>query len=798
MLLLVCGLAGLAEPARAQGPAAVLTDAQVNADIATMRKSLYSQQNAQGSWEEVNANAPGATTALVTLALLVSGESEQRPEIGRALAFLRSKDVQTDKIKGPDGKDQYKTTIYKASLLAQVWAHLPESYNPLLTAQASWIESACHNGAWHYYPNQLDFDHSTTQYGVLGLWEAAQRGVHIRYSSELWGSVIAHFKKTQLPHGGWAYAVKPGDADAAAAATQSMTCAGLTSLLVAQQEMMRERFSASGDVAKMVQKGLAWMDQYFDPTTNPGEEKGQNKGGFPAYSLYCVERVALASGVKNLHSQDWYRAGAQYIHSRLQPPAGGPDLGDTCFFLMFLSRGRVPVWVTKLQVTDKPAVWNNRPNDIYFLTHFLSDARESEVNWQVLDLSAPAEELRTAPVLYYSSGQGLTLSSEQTQTLKRYLDLGGLLWINPEGGSDSPLAASVRNLVKTMYPDLVLRALPAEHPIYKADYDLKAAEFPVEALSNGDRELIVMPLRDMGADYQHATPASAEQSPSHEFAINLFTYACDRGHIQPRLTPRFEVRQGGEAKDKMEVGRPRYGAATWLTEPLAWEPAATRAFNRGAINVTVSSDDPVAALRLDALGDCDDKLVWLTGVDKYALTDTEKESISLYVRRGGTLLIENIGARGGLVGGAGAAFTDSLRPDLKAIFGAEPKLFTAACPGHAILTGKGVPGLYDITRVNYRRAAAWVLKTVGFQPQLEVYLVAGRPAVFVTSRDLSLGLLDVRRWGIDGYSSEASRQMLCNLILWANTQQLVAADAAVPPPADTQPAPAPATAPAPQ
>jgi hypothetical protein len=278
--LLVFGLAALAVPAPAADTAPV-TDADVNADIAAMKAFFYAHQVAYDAdtagWEDAKAAAtPGAggPTALNTLALLVAGDSEQRPEIVKALNFLRGTLVQTDKIKSPDGKYQPVTTIYKASLLAHVWAHLPEAYNPLLVAQESAIEDYFHNGACHYYANQTDFDHSTTQYGVLGLWEAAKRGVHLK-NPALWESIFEHFKKTQLPHGGWAYSVTPAAGAAAEdAATQSMTCAGLTSLLVAQQEALRTQANANEDLGKIVQKGLAWLDKYFVAGGNPGESHG--------------------------------------------------------------------------------------------------------------------------------------------------------------------------------------------------------------------------------------------------------------------------------------------------------------------------------------------------------------------------------------------------------------------------------------------------------------------------------------------------------------------------------------------
>ena len=70
----------------------------------------------------------GGETALVTLALLISGESAQNPKIARALRFLR--------------KIEMKGT-YAVAIRAHVWAHLPPEYLPLLNTDASWLTQFC-------------------------------------------------------------------------------------------------------------------------------------------------------------------------------------------------------------------------------------------------------------------------------------------------------------------------------------------------------------------------------------------------------------------------------------------------------------------------------------------------------------------------------------------------------------------------------------------------------------------------------------------------------------------------------
>jgi Domain of unknown function (DUF4159) len=78
------------------------------------------------------------------------------------------------------------------------------------------------------------------------------------------------------------------------------------------------------------------------------------------------------------------------------------------------------------------------------------------------------ERLFGYPMLYVTGHGTFRLSSPDLSRLRRYLDAGGMLWVDDNYGIDSSFRAAIAKL----YPDRRLLPLGSEHPIYSAYYDL--------------------------------------------------------------------------------------------------------------------------------------------------------------------------------------------------------------------------------------------------------------------------------------------------------------------------------------
>ena len=129
------------------------------------------------------------------------------------------------------------------------------------------------------------------------------------------------------------------------------------------------------------------------------------------YNLYGLERVGLASGFKYFGKHDWYRELAAKAVPTQWPngafgrgPEGADAITDSAFAILFLSRGRHPIFMNKLRFEK---FWTNRPRDIANLARFASRELERPLNWQVVTLERDWNDWLDSPILYIASHEKL-------------------------------------------------------------------------------------------------------------------------------------------------------------------------------------------------------------------------------------------------------------------------------------------------------------------------------------------------------------------------------------------------------
>jgi hypothetical protein len=173
----------------------------------------------------------------------------------------------------------------------------------------------------------------------------------------------------------------------------SMTVAGITTLLVTEDQLdAREVVSSLGHppFTPALQKGLNWL------------EFGDNSVRLPdtwrTYNLFGLERAALASGFKYFGDHDWYRELARQQLGTQDADGSWTDsdpIIGTSYTLLFLSRGRHPIFMNKLRFDG---FWANRPRDIANLAHYASTVLERPINWQVVSFKSDWTDWMDSPV----------------------------------------------------------------------------------------------------------------------------------------------------------------------------------------------------------------------------------------------------------------------------------------------------------------------------------------------------------------------------------------------------------------
>ena len=281
----------------------------------------------------------------------------------------------------------------------------------------------------------------------------------------------------------------------------------------------------------------------------------------------------------------------------------------------------------------------------------------------------------------------------------------------------------------------------------------------VSGLSNGARQLILLAESDWG--YQFQSEKKLGQGPAWQLASNLFAYATSRGLLKNRLEPPFPQRESRSSSGSIKVGRVRYDG-NWLPEPAVWQIQGNYVFNRTGIDIETTPAEGEEVLDLDEIGSCDLKLVHLSGTDPVTLTDAQRTAIKQYVERGGTILIETIGGQG--------QFSRSLETQLSELLGQRAVPLRGSDP---VISGDGLPDGLDNRRALYRPYMVLRFKPDP-SPKLVAFLDpnAERPMVILSHEDLSLGMLGCRHWGIMGYQPKVARNLVTNVVLWANRQEI--------------------------
>lgn len=731
-------------------PVLAVTDAQVGQAIDQLVQFLYKQQNAQGHWDDAERGDGnhseglqyGGTSALVTYALLAAGESYQKPQMKRAINALANFDI-----KG----------TYATALRMHVWSHLPDSFEPALRKDLAYlltcpIDSKTAPGAkaFGYGPGLDSWSNSRTQYGTLGLWEAAKRGMPVPQA--VWTPLQSHFIATQLDSGAWIY-----NQQLHSTGTVAMTAAGLTAMYILQDYLHAEEFRTPGradnhPIRKLIDRGLEFFSKNWKPTADSPGRGSQ----FLGYHLYGTERVGLASGRKYFGGLDWFAAGADVIVKNTSTKGfavkGSSNYSSpvvrSAFALLFLSRGRSPIFASKLEIPGHD--WNNRPRDLANLAAWVSDTVEQKMNWQVIAIDNPVEDWLDAPMLYLTGAEPLKLDDKQKAKLKSYIDLGGLLIVAADANS-AQFVDSIEKLLAELYPRYPMQMIADDDELASIVFPIQPLRLGAKSIHNGARHLaIVLGGRDVPWTWH----AQAHTDPAPwQFMINVYHYASEKGRIRNRLEDHVLRRNKTGGGPKITVGRARY-EGNWDPEPRAWTVQADRMFNASKAQIATKEFD---LAKLPSPKDV--PFVHVCGSEDVQFSADELESIKTYVEAGGRMLFENVGGRG--------LFLEGVQQSLLRAF--PNQRLRPVATDHPILSGQGIGG-YDVASVRYRPFVVFRIGNID-SPRLLSIAFDGDPRILLSNDDLSFGLLDQRIWGIYGYTPDSAAKLMTNFVLASASQK---------------------------
>ena len=520
-----------------------------------------------------------------------------------------------------------------------------------------------------------------------------------------------------------------------------MTVAGVTTLLVAEDQLGAEdviEHMGHSPYTPAVTAGLRWLEA--------GDHAVDLPGDYPTYTLYGIERAALASGFKTFGRHDWYRELAAGRLAVQQGDGswddGGDALVDTAYTLLFLARGRHPLLMNKLRY-DGP--WANRPQDLAHLSDFASRELERPFNWQVVSAADDWTTWTDAPVLYVAGHEAPRFTPAAEAGLRQYAENGGLIFTAADGGS-ARFTGGVAALAGRLFPGLPFRELPRDDPVYTALFPLARAG-PVPRLlgvSNGSRLLLVHAPDDPQKAWQLRNTVT--QPRPFQLGLNVFIDAAGKADFRNRLRPAYLPPPEVVPVGRTVIARVTYGGP-WDPEPAAAGRFARAFLGRTSIAVDVVDVD---AARLDRRAT---PLALLTGTADVRFTPAQARAVHDYVAAGGVLFVD-------ACGGA-EPFAAAVEADL--LPAAFPGSHLTALPDdHPIVAGTA-PGMSPATG----RLRPFAAARLGVRREPLRCLAVGRGLVLFSPLDVTTGLLGTRAWPVDGYDADAAFGWVRNALLWA-------------------------------
>ncbi|MBN2584129.1 MAG: DUF4159 domain-containing protein [Planctomycetes bacterium] len=732
-----------------------VTADQVESSIRRGVEYLYSQQNDRGTWEnaatpdeaaqkaggdERNQNGArrefGGHTALAVLALLYCGESPKDPRIDKALKFLAEIEV---------------SGTYVCSIRSSVWSKLNDpKVRRLLKTDAAWLIGAMTKtdgtipGNFSYIsPHPNVHDHSNTQYGVLGLRDAAIRGIEI--PPNYWQAIEDNMLSCQADNGGWGYYMAAKDN--ASHTYGAMTVGCLANVYIAEEML---QLYVEGDYngrstkgcgqrkqPEAIDRALAWMDRNLpvdfglkqggDPQTWPTT----GNHGMGRYYLYALERCASACGRKSFGGVNWFEEGAKLLLRQQDADGGwkasyfGNDI-HTSWALLFLSKGQAPVFYNKL---DTKADWNNHVRSSPYISQYIADELEQRINWQVIDINDPVDTWLDAPVLMFSGHDIPPFTDEQKKKLRLYTDSGGTI-LAEACCSKIEFVRGFKALAQEVWPEWELQMLDRQHPVFSFHHQIRGRTPQAMHIDDGCRSRVFLFVSDASGAWNHNMQKA--YLTYFQLGMNLGRYASDKRMLRSRVffEPNLfkELATQGKTVPSSYSSNATVRLGDWPTEGkrltdirgLRHLAETLKQAANVTLDVTTFEDN-----NLDGLDKV--QIVHMSGHHGFAVSDENLAKLKTFVQRGGQIWADPQCGR--------EAFKQSFT-EFVAKFAPGASLETIA-KDDPLVTGSGLPRQgFDVTSVRYKQAVGLEeISTV-----LKELKIGGKRVLIYSPYDITCGM----------------------------------------------------------
>jgi hypothetical protein len=742
---------------------------------------LKRQQRDDGSWNVEGSNERCGTTAIAVLAMRSCGVPPNDPSIVRAMQYLR-------RFPAEHSGNNYSLALQTMAFCAVE----PERDRALIRNNITLLErnqnkiNSPHHGGWHYTPTGGGSDLSNAQFSILALYEAER--VDIKISDATWRAALRYWSDTQNANGSWGYTPQQGGGSSSPRG--SMSCAGIASLIIAAGVFERGGATVRGDQiicfqkpdsksSEQIERGIDWLARNFTVSRNP------DAGSYLLYYLYALERVGRMTNQRFIGRHDWYRAGTEKILA-LQDSlgdghwlsGGGFVISDTAFALLFLSKGRRPVLMSKIQFGDNDA-WNVHPNDVNNLTLFVESQWKLDMTWQIIDLQqATADHLLQSPVISFSARDWSIPPNEMTALVKKlrdYLDQGGFIIAEAQPGGIA-FDHTFRTLMQRVFPEpgYELTLLERSHPIWTAEQTIDPDHLrPIEGIHFGCRtSVIYIPpvegkpsLSCLWEVYRHFNRDGTRYSEVAQrqidnglgIGLNILAYATSRElkgkdeYAEQIISTRIDLDRRG----RIVLPFLDYGA----TNPAPHAPQNLLRYLESEFKMRVEHQASSVTLSSETLADY--PILFTHGRGTFQLTEEQHRRLRAHLERGGFLFANAICSA--------EPFATSFQAEMQKVFpNAQWERIPLSDPIFSDNYGGFNIDTLDV-RIPERTPGQTLTRTRPMRPELYGirFSEEDRWLIVFSPYDVSCALEKASSLECRGYSQRSALQLSANVILYA-------------------------------
>jgi len=311
-----------------------------------------------------------------------------------------------------------------------------------------------------------------------------------------------------------------------------------------------------------------------------------------------------------------------------------------------------PVMFTKISSDRGMVDWNARPNDLNNLLKSMKQLINVDFSMEVKSIDEVSTDPQKNPILYRTGHFHFAFSPEERQNLRTYLLNGGMMIFNPGMGS-KPFYDSAIKEMQAIFPELAVKRLGPNHPIFHSYYDLASVNYRsgVRAAGYQGNEPDFMGVEvncrvvavvsrwgmDIGWDATSDDSLLGYDIPSaQQLGVNLLSYATsERAWAKNAARSMQFVDDSKNNGSKMYLTQIIYNGE-WKTRSQGLSVLMRQFNHRTGVPVKFERRE----LRLTDPKLADSPIIYMHGHEDFVLTPEEVTALHEYLKNGGLLVAE--------------------------------------------------------------------------------------------------------------------------------------------------------------